>query len=126
MKSTKPLKTAIVFILISLSLQGFSQNKSYEITNLNGQNLTIYSQAIENANWDKYRLPDKRRILHFENGLTFELLSEKELKAKNIAYKINRINRYADATIEYPYEFTLGENGYIIEQKRYYSKTMKN
>lgn len=60
-------------------------NETYRIINLpNLPDLSLYENAMEEANFDSYRFLDKRRNLEFESGVVIELFSVNEVKALGI------------------------------------------
>lgn len=61
---------------------------SFEINNLKDESKReLYTKAIENANFEQYRLQNHDVTLKFENGFEVSLLSAKNLFLKN--YSIN-------------------------------------
>ncbi len=60
-------------------------NETFRIINLpNLPDLSLYENAMEEANFDSYRFLDKRRNLTFESGVVIELFSVNEVKALGI------------------------------------------
>lgn len=57
-------------------------------------NTTPYTDALDAANWEPFRLQNTRRVLAFENGFTIELKSAIELL--NLGYPLN-LNTYAES-----------------------------
>ena len=60
-------------------------NETFRIINLpNLPDLSLYENAMEEANFDSYRFIDKRRNLTFESGVVIELFSVNEVQALGI------------------------------------------
>jgi len=60
-------------------------NETFRIINLpNLPDLSLYQNAMEEANFDSYRFIDKRRNLTFESGVVIELFSVNEVQALGI------------------------------------------
>ncbi len=93
--------TAIVvlFLVLGISSQFINaQSASANITNdyvviSNGDvtNTTPYTDAMDAANWETYRLQNQRYQLAFDNGFIIELKSATELL--NLGYPLN-LNNY--------------------------------
>jgi len=65
----------------------------YVITS-SGGDLSSYSQAMDAANWEPYRLKNQRVVFSFDSGVTVELKSAVELL--NLGYSIN-LNSYQES-----------------------------
>ena len=92
--------------------------KKYNI--ISGTDLVdeFFITSFESANWDTYRYEDKRRVLIFENGITIELLSAKELINLGIPFDQNKtIPKGIQSNSKS--KFTINENGHIIELHTY-------
>ena len=60
-------------------------NETFRIINLpNLPDLSLYENAMEEANFDSYRFINKRRNLTFESGVVIELFSVNEVQALGI------------------------------------------
>lgn len=71
-----------LFLTGTLKAQSNFTN-DYVIVSTAGQtNLADYTQALDNANWETYRLQNSRVTLSFQNGFTIELKSATELQAE--------------------------------------------
>ena len=120
-KSFALLTISIVLIIVSNSIS-YSQNipnkkQSFKIIDKgNVLDISTYCRSIEKANFDPYRLIDKRRILQFDIGLTIELYSGNEL-FETYGKKINHdMIQQKGTEIEYPNIFTISTNGHIVEK----------
>lgn len=109
-----------IIFLLSLLFVGLStnaQNKtipgSFIIKNLTDDNkLAFYTKAIEDANFEQYRLKEKNLILKFENGFELELLSAKQVFISNptivvSGYQVQYPDNYYMPT------FSIAESGHI-------------
>jgi hypothetical protein len=101
----------VSFLLISSF--SYSQENTYEfIENGSVNDLSVYTEAMNMANFDAYRFMSKRRLIRFKSGVVISLLSEQELlekgfqitDSKAIPDEINLTNEPI---------FELRENGYI-------------
>ena len=113
------ISIAILIVNNSITYAQTIPNKkqSFKIIN-NGNVLDInnYCRSIEKANFDPYRLIDKRRIMQFDTGLTIELFSGNEL-LHTYGKKINyNMIQQKGTEIEYPNIFTISTNGHIVEK----------
>ncbi len=77
-------------------------------------NIQLYVDALNNANLDKYRMFDKRRILQFDTGVKIELYSVNELKEKGTKYDESKIKDGDYSTVHHA-TFKLNESGHILE-----------
>ncbi|MFH1320864.1 MAG: hypothetical protein ABII90_09465 [Bacteroidota bacterium] len=75
-----------------------------------------YVDALNNANFDKYRLLDGRRILKFNTGLQVELYSANELYEKYGKQVDHKTVQKMGSDPVYKNEFTLLPSGHILEQ----------
>jgi len=115
----------IAFSLLISSTTLFSQDKSYIITNeAQVRDINLYISAIENTNWDKYRLINERTIITFQKGVKIELLSADEMTEKGLEVDLTKILKEKPTHLYKP-TFVLGKNGYIIEQHSYIEKSTK-
>ena len=124
--TSHPLLTAtlLVFLILGCATEGFSQDRTnsekkshYVIVN-NGEvtDLSFYTQVLDNANFDPYRLIEGRRTIRFESGFTIELLSGNELFEK-YGKRINHdiIQQWGDSR-EYPHVLSMTPEGKIIQK----------
>ena len=91
----------------------YSQENTYEvIENGSVNDLSVYTEAMNKANFDAYRFMSKRRLIRFKSGVVISLLSEKELREKG--FQITDSKAIPDEIIltNEPI-FELRENGYI-------------
>lgn len=87
-------------VLLGLILN-FSASAIYAQTNITNDYIIVsssevldtkpYTDALDAANWENFRLQNMRRTLAFENGFTIELKSAVELL--NLGYPVN-LNNY--------------------------------
>ena len=120
-KSFALLTISIVLIIVSNSIS-YSQNipnkkQPFNIVNKgNVLDINTYCRSIEKANFDSYRLIDKRRRMQFDTGFIIELYSGNEL-LQTYGKKINyNVIQQKGTEIEYPNIFTISTNGHIIEK----------
>ncbi len=94
---------AIAFLLSAfLSFSQTTYKGSFVIKDLSDNHkLEFYTNAIESANFEQYRLQEKNVILEFSNGFKVELLS-----AKACFVKGNQINMNEYKT-DFPEKFLL-------------------
>jgi hypothetical protein len=88
---------AALFVIIF----SFSVKTIYSQTNITNDYVVIstaevsdpipYTNALDAANWENFRLQNDRRVLVFDNGFTIELKSAIELL--NLGYPLN-LNNY--------------------------------
>ncbi len=85
--------TAFACCLIICICSGYSQSASnytndYVIVSTsNVEDVTPYTLALDEANWEPYRLQNQRYQLSFDNGLIIELKSAVEMV--NLGYSLN-------------------------------------
>jgi hypothetical protein len=112
------LKSAFIFsLLLTFSAVSFGQKSHYTIINNgNVSDISNYTEALDNAFLDKYRLKDSRRVLKFTTGVEVQLHSAQELFT-NYGKKIDEqiVGSMGDTPV-YQHEFALTANGKIIEQ----------
>lgn len=91
------------------------QNSFVIIENGNAENISDYQNAIQNADFESYRLRNDRLQLSFDNGLKFELVSAYEMQ--QLGYNIDPINYKENNPLNYqPPVLILGSNGMIGAQ----------
>ncbi len=104
----------IVFILFLFSgLVALSQNKTLPNSyvfhgNVPETKRSFYSESIEKADLEQFRLRTHTTILKFKNGFTIELISAKELITKGIVPALN-INNYQDNKVDPNYKLPVFE-----------------
>jgi len=101
----------VSFLLIASF--SYSQENTYEvIENGSVNDLSVYTEAMNKANFDAYRFMSKRRLIRFKSGVVISLLSEQELLEKG--FQITDSKAIPDEIIltNEPI-FELRENGYI-------------
>ncbi len=92
------MKRAIFYFIFlltigTLSAQNKTINGSFKIVDLaDNSKLDFYTQAIENANFEQYRLVEQDLKITFENGFVLELFSAKKCLLLN---KITSIESYS-------------------------------
>ena len=58
----------------------YSQENTYEVVDSGtSQDITVYTKAMDVANFDRFRYRDARRMLIFTEGVRIELLSVEEV-----------------------------------------------
>ncbi len=112
------LRLSVFYLLITVSSL-FSQNISaqsiptFSITEKGkAEDISSYTEALNKADMSNYRLLFQRVKIHFENGITVELFSAKELSEKGMKINLNDFREEFPANFQMP-EFTL-KDGYII------------
>ena len=101
----------VSFLLIASF--SYSQENTYEvIENGSVNDLSVYTEAMNKANFDAYRFMSKRRLIRFKSGVVISLFSEQELLEKG--FQITDSKAIPDEIIltNEPI-FELRENGYI-------------
>ena len=101
----------VSFLLIASF--SYSQENTYEfIENGSVNDLSVYTEAMNKANFDAYRFMSKRRLIRFKSGVVISLLSEQELLEKG--FQITDSKAIPDEiTLTNEPIFELRENGYI-------------
>jgi hypothetical protein len=95
------MKRAIFYFIFlltigTLSAQNKTINGSFKIVDLaDNSKLDFYTQAIENANFEQYRLVEQDLKITFENGFVLELFSAKKCLLLN---KITSIGSYSTSS----------------------------
>lgn len=97
----------VLFLVLGISSQFINaQSTPTNITNdyviiSNGDvtNTIPYTDAMDAANWETYRLQNQRYQLAFDNGFTIELKSATELL--NLGYPLNLNNYQATLPVGY-------------------------
>ena len=106
-------KLSFFVSFLLLATFSYSQENTYEvIENGTVNDLSVYTEAMNKANFDAYRFMSKRRLIRFNPGVVISLLSEKELREKG--FQITDSKAIPDEIIltNEPI-FELRENGYI-------------
>jgi hypothetical protein len=106
----------IVLLFFSIQLQAQTPSGSFQITeNGMAENVGPYVAAIQNANFETYRLQNQRVSLSFDNGLTFELLSAAEMQQAGFEVSLSNYREANDPDYQAPILF-LAPNGMIAAQ----------
>lgn len=106
----------VLFLLSFVHLSAQTPSGSFQIThNGTATNIQEYQSAIQNANFEIYRLRNERVSLSFDNGLTFELLSAYEMQQAGYQVEIGSYRESNATDYEAPTLF-LGPNGLIGAQ----------
>ena len=106
-------KLSFFVSFLLLATFSYSQENTYEvIENGTVNDLSVYTEAMNKANFDAYRFMSKRRLIRFKSGVVISLLSEQELLEKG--FQITDSKAIPDEIIltNEPI-FELRENGYI-------------
>ena len=106
-------KLSFFVSFLLLATFSYSQENTYEvIENGSVNDLSVYTEAMNKANFDAYRFMSKRRLIRFKSGVVISLLSEQELLEKG--FQITDSKAIPDEIIltNEPI-FELRENGYI-------------
>ena len=110
----KLLVTTLTILVLFIISPLFSQSNTYEITQVNNvANISEYSAAMDEANFDAYRYINRRRIITFDTGVEIELLSVYELQALNIPVNASKGRIYNERTETSPI-YRLGLNRRIL------------
>ena len=107
------VKLSMIFLFLCLSSFSYSQENTYEfIENGSVNDLSVYTEAMNKANFDAYRFMSKRRLIRFKSGVVISLFSEQELLEKG--FQITDSKAIPDEiTLTNEPIFELRENGYI-------------
>jgi len=105
-----------IFMLavFSLSAQNKTIKGSFNIVNLaDNAKLDFYTKAIENANFEQYRLAEQDLKITFENGFVLELFSAKKCLLLN---KIASIESYSTSSSfdETKPVFSVNNDGFVL------------
>lgn len=98
----------------TLSAQTKTISGSFKIVGLaDDSKLDFYTRAIENANFEQYRLVEQDLKISFENGFILELFSAKKCQLLN---KIASIDTYATSSNfdETKPAFVVNNDGFIL------------
>ena len=87
-------------------------------------NVEVFISAFKSVNWDKYRYINNRRVIKFESGVQFELLSANELESLNVVFDKTKAFEKPEKDMYEPV-YSLTENGRIIEKHISISKRNK-
>jgi hypothetical protein len=112
----KKLIFTLVFISALSHSYGQKSDNSFVITeDAQVTDIALYEKALNNADMDRYRYLDSRRVIKFQKGVVIELFSANEMIEKGMTVQIEKIRK---APIEKNTEpnFVLKPSGYIIEQ----------
>ena len=107
-------KISLLFLFIVLlnknSVQAQTIKNSFKIQgkSLDQKDLDFYTQSIEAADFEQFRLQTETVILTFKNGFTLELFSAKDLVVKNISQTID-IKKYSNYPAMPNYKYPLFE-----------------
>ena len=106
-------KLSFFVSFLLLATFSYSQENTYEvIENGSVNDLSVYTEAMNKANFDAYRFMSKRRLIRFKSGVVISLLSEQELLEKG--FQITDSKAIPDEiTLTNEPIFELRENGYI-------------
>lgn len=106
----------ILLFFTCLSTIAQTPSGSFQITQTgSAESVGPYVAAIENADFETYRLQNQRVSLSFDNGLTFELLSAVEMQQAGIPVSIASYRESNSPDYQAPVLF-LGPNGMIAAQ----------
>src|SRR5687767_11785012 len=84
----------LILFISSVSYSQTNFENDYVFTSTQQvESMDSYKEALDDANWESYRLRNQRSVFVFDNGLTIELKSAVELL--NAGYSIN-LNAYAE------------------------------
>lgn len=120
-KSSKKLILAMSFMLLSVA--AICQEGTYRIIDdANVANISEYTSAMNDANFDSYRYFDKNRQLTFESGVVIELLSVNTLQEKGIEVNESRASLYDPNRPKSQGVWKLLPNGYISQEFETYKK----
>lgn len=87
------------FLVNSISAQSNITNDYVIISNAGITEITPYTNALDAANWEPYRLQNQRFQMSFENGFSIELKSAVELL--NVGYPLNLANYPLEKPVGY-------------------------
>ena len=106
-------KLSFFVSFLLLATFSYSQENTYEvIENGTVNDLSVYTEAMNKANFDAYRFMSKRRLIRFKSGVVISLFSEQELLEKG--FQITDSKAIPDEiTLTNEPIFELRENGYI-------------
>ena len=109
------VKLSMIFLFLRLSSFSYSQENTYKVVDSGtSQDITVYTRAMDAANFDRFRYKDARRMLIFTEGVQIELLSVEEVISKGLevvhpgTVKPTSINNYKE-----PF-FRVSKTGHII------------
>ena len=110
------VKRLLFFFTVITSCSFFAQNKqektiknSFVIhAKLPPEKMKFYTNSIEAADFEQFRLKTQTVTLKFKNGFLLELFSAKEILVKNIEPKLN-LNNYSDYAASNNYKYPLFE-----------------
>ena len=106
-------KLSFFVSFLLLATFSYSQENTYEvIENGTVNDLSVYTEAMNKANFDAYRFMSKRRLIRFKSGVVISLLSEKELLEKGFLITDSKAIPDEIILTNEPI-FELRENGYI-------------
>lgn len=117
----------LCFLLLSAFLSYGQSNitNDYTITTTAGlSDTTAYTNALDAADWEPYRLQDTRLKFSFDNGFTIELKSAVELL--NLGYPINIVEYKTIYPIGYSLPFLKLLPGNIIGMQSNCNQPNKN
>jgi hypothetical protein len=84
-KNTILSKVLLSLVLLFSAVISNSQENTYEIVEKGtAQDLSVYTQAMDLANFDRLRYKSTRRIIYFTEGVKIELLSGDEVVGKGL------------------------------------------
>ena len=113
MPKTHIILVVILFLLFNtfLSAQNVSTFVILEKENIG--DILLYTEALNMADMNNYRLAEKRVKISFTSGVVAELFSARELSEMGINIKGLDFRKDFEHGFQLP-EFSLSENGYII------------
>lgn len=125
-KMNKNFFSICILLIFSISLNAQEkQSETYIITD-NGsvKNVQSYIDALNSANMKYHRLKNKRYTVFFDTGVTVELFSATELIANGRNISLSDYPDNFDLSRQEPI-FLLGQNNFILEQKKPLIKNKK-
>lgn len=113
------MKSIIILFFFLFSFNWLSAQKTIKNSFVINDNKSSYtnefiSASIQKANFETYRLKDKRVTISCDNGFSFELLSSKELHIAGENIDPSKYNTY-EASVKPPV-FNLQQNGYFVNK----------
>ncbi len=110
-------KTIAVVVFIFSVCISHSQENTYKIVDQGTtQDITVYTSAMDAANFDRFRYKTTGRILIFTEGVQIELLSVEEVLSKGLTVNHSGSTKPKDLQNYQEPTYRVSKTGHIISE----------
>ena len=110
-------KVVVSIVLLFTAVISNSQKNSYTIIEKgSAQDLSVYAEAMDLANFDRLRYKSTRRILYFTEGVKIELLSVDEALIKGLEISHEGLSFSSENANYQEPTYKVLESGHIVAE----------